>query len=244
MHKNNVQLSFAIAGGSRPILRQRLVQSLERAGFAFQFEILFAEASTGEPVCALRNRLYRQARGRYVYFLDEDCEWPVAKPTHALPELMASGDAFTGPYGDGSSSRLFGRIYNRMTHTWVSTHARLGSPVPLAGNCLIPKSGGLDSPYGQFARFGGEEVALQSWLRSSGITLHYRESLRIDHNAQHSALSFLSRAWLHGRSPAVARSRRLRPWAARWPSRNPLILAALSTYAATQILSRWWARAW
>src|SRR6185312_3053198 len=151
------------------------------------------EPTRDEPVCALRNRLYSQARGRYVYFLDEDCEWPAAKLSRALPDLMASGDAFSGPYSDGPASRLFGRIYNRMTHAWAFTHARLGSPVPLAGNCLIPKIAGLDSPYGQFARFGGEEVALQSWLRRSGIALHYRESLRINHNAQHSAWTFLAR---------------------------------------------------
>lgn len=241
MQSDNVQLTFAIACGGRADLRARLASSLAASSFPFTTEILYGERSD-HSVGQLRNRLYRQARGRYVYFLDEDCEWPGEFPINKLETWMKTGEAFSGPYRNGPMCTFFGRAYNFMTHTWLRVHALLKAPVPVAGNALIPKISTLSEPYPGNANFGGEEHALVRSLADSGIVLHYREEMAVGHNALHSPTLFFARAWLHGRSPAAGKMRLSFTTYRALPSYNPLMMLALAFYYLTQFTARKWRR--
>ena len=241
MQSDNVQLTFAIACGGRTDLRDRLKLSLATARFPFTTEVLYG-ARVDQAVGQLRNQLYQQARGRYVYFLDEDCEWPSTFPIDQLEIWMKSGEAFSGPYHNGRLCTFFGRAYNFMTHTWLRVHAHLNAPVPVAGNALIPKTASLLEPYPGAAIFGGEEQALIDSLKRSGIQLHYREDLAVEHNARHSLPLFFSRAWLHGRAPAPGKMRLSLKAYQALPSLNPLMMLALAAFYLTQISARKWRR--
>ena len=248
MHSDIVHISFAIACGGRTDLRDQLIASLRAPLLPFTSEIIWAE-SDGQPVGQLRNELYARARGKYVYFLDEDCVWPVSFPAHRLHAWMESGHAFSGPYLNTPTCTFFGRAYNFMTHAWLKRHSTSGHPVAVAGNVLVPKSDRMPKPYCAQSAFGGEELALMKTLTESGIELHYRDEMAVGHNARHSLSRFFARAWLHGRSPAPgSRSTGRAPWKRiltahhALPSYSPLMLLTLVGYHLTQFSARKWGR--
>ena len=246
MHGDIVTVSFAIACGGRVGLRERLTHSLAAARFPFQIEILQEECGGGSAG-EMRNRLFARARGKYVYFLDEDCVWPVDFPLADMQAWIASGNAFSGPYLNTPMCTFFGRAYNFMTHAWMRKHAAAGRPVPVAGNVFLPRSERLLQPYGEGTAFGGEEAALVCRLSQAGIELRFLEEMAVGHNALHSPARFFARAWRHGRSPAPGRvapqsksRKRFLTFHQALPSYSPLMLLTLAGYHLTQSCARRW----
>jgi hypothetical protein len=163
-------------------------------------DVTFVEldASIGE----IRNRLYRLARGEWVYFVDEDCSLPGESFLRRAREILtAAGGAVGGGYLSPAGTPLFGRVYNFMCDLWLFVHESLGEPIPIAGNFIVRKTELFGFPFPDGAVFGGEEILLARSLRDHHIGFQLHSQLSLFHHCRHSYSQLLSRSTLHGRAP-------------------------------------------
>ncbi|HMN69227.1 MAG TPA: glycosyltransferase family A protein [Bdellovibrionales bacterium] len=194
-------MSILISSHGRKPLLARLQQSLQAQTFA-DYEILIGETQHGRSLAVVRNELYRRARGRWVYFLDEDCVLPDPEFLARMSANLKSERAFGGGYiGRGLS--IWQKSYNALVNYWLHLHARRGQALPVAGNFLMPRLGeefGEDFPFSRAHSFGGEEVSLRLNLLTRGIGFDLREDFSVVHDGGKRAVDFFRGAWRHGQA--------------------------------------------
>jgi hypothetical protein len=154
----------------------------------------------------LRNQLLHLCSDDLLYLLDEDCSLP--KTTH-LRDLFAYHKAFPkvqvigGRYENGACTSYFGRAYNLVCDLWQDRNDFFSQSNRLkhllGGNLSLKMSGKIkEFEFGEHSEFGGEELSYLKKLQLAGFQVMLVNGLNVSHNAQHGALSFFSRAWLHG----------------------------------------------
>lgn len=215
-----IEVSFAISAGGDNAHLGRLLGSLAKQPWALRFEILIGSENPAEHahevlqnaalsvrwfqvrdgLSSLRNRLYSEARGRFVYFIDEDCYLPegftenLAALLHENPEI-----AMAGFYRSPAHWHVFQRAYNSLSNMWLKVHAQARPPLSLAGNVVVPKlMSGRSFPFSTIDHFGGEEIAFAENLQRRGLQVRLFAELSIFHNCSGSPRRFFKRAWLHG----------------------------------------------
>jgi len=195
-------LTVAISAGNRPDLRERLLTSLRSQASPWdEVEILVGHPTLNENLSQVRNRLYREAGGRWVYFVDEDCELPDFNYLTRLVEQSESKGGSVGGFYLGGEN-IWQKAYNALANFWLGLHHEQGQGLPVAGNFALPKHIQIPAefPFGKTA-FGGEEVHLKKRLDDLGIRFHLLPELSVRHNGKKAMRGFYSRAWRHGQGP-------------------------------------------
>ncbi len=201
--------------------------------------------SEGGNLSELRNRLYHEARGSMVYFLDEDCELPDGFLAYFAQSMRFTRgtSAYAGFYRSPENSGVLRRAYNSMANLWLKAHLNAPQPLALAGNILLPKMAfaGRSFPFSLQHFFGGEELDLCENLRRHGIRIQHLPELFVYHHCGHSLLAFFQRARLHGRSPSrPAHGPGATVWHHLWAEKNPTVIALVVLYAAVVRANRLW----
>lgn len=158
----------------------------------------------GHSLAQVRNGLYARARGRWVLFLDEDCEPPDdGYLTRLIKNLVSAPEAaLGGGYLDVAEAGPWSRAYNALVNYWLTMHARRGRALPVAGCFALPKlETGGEFPFALAHPFGGEEIALARALAARGLGFRFDPALSVRHHGGKTARGFLRRAWQHGRAP-------------------------------------------
>ncbi|MEO0337368.1 MAG: glycosyltransferase family A protein, partial [Pseudomonadota bacterium] len=172
------------------------------------FSGLTFEIVETEEYCAakLRNLFLKMCKQELLYLIDEDCSFP--KNTH-LRDMVAYHKAFPkvevigGRYQNGHATSYFGRAYNLVCDLWQDRNDFFSQSDRLkhllGGNMTLKMSRKMRNfKFGEHSDFGGEELSYLKQLQEAGIRIMLVNGLNVDHNAQHSAATFFSRAWLHG----------------------------------------------
>jgi GT2 family glycosyltransferase len=204
------KLTIAISTGCNEALRKRLMESIESQKTSFSVQVLSAAPTASAPgpfkdnLARVRNRMYAEARGRWVYFLDEDTELPSPYFLERLVErLEREGGAVGGGYAGGGG--LWQAAYNALTSYWLDLHARQGQSLPVAGNFAMPRmpGTGIGFPFSLQVPFGGEEIELRRALLRVGMKFTLAPELAVLHNSSKTGRRFFERAWTHGSSPRM-----------------------------------------
>lgn len=267
-------LTFAISSQGTHSHLQRLLLSLQgQRASDLNFEVLvgsavdlnfgqdpFRESAAGlriKPVkvragnlSVLRNKLYAEASGRMVYFLDEDCALP-EDFVFSLRHLLTGDEskAYGGYYNSPPGSMAQRQAYNSLANLWLKTHESSPQPLALAGNVLMPKlkNSPPTFPFLLSQHFGGEEIGFCENLHRHGIRIFHREHLGVWHHCEHSLVRFFSRARLHGKSayrPSRGKISAAAIWAHLRLERGPYVLFLIFCYMITVRTSRAWTSLW
>lgn len=155
-----------------------------------------------------RNKGYSEAKGRWVYFCDQDTRLPAsesfARELRELPSLPPDLWMLSGPYLSDPSCTFWGRGYNVLSNFWLASSAR-GHRV-LAGNLLL--RGGLfeGKPFSERLTSGGEEIDLCERVAAAGGESRLRGGLAIVHLCRHSLSALWKRFTEHADVKRALRS--------------------------------------
>lgn len=203
-------LTIAISTGCNEALRERLMNSIERQRTSFPVQVLSAAPTAADNLARIRNRMYAQARGRWVYFLDEDTELP---SEDFLERLVAALERSSGAIGGGylGGGGLWQTAYNALTSYWLDLHARQGQSLPVAGNFAMPRVPGTGAgfPFALAVPFGGEEIELRKALLAVGMKFTLVSEFAVLHNSSKTGRGFFGRAWIHGHAPRMPAKNRM-----------------------------------
>lgn len=174
-----------------------------------------------------RNQGYDRARGKWVYFLDDDTRFasfhldPIRETLESLDQLPEDIVMLSGPYLSHPDCSYWGHQYNWLSNLWLENPRSPGRF--LAGNLIIRKHA-LPSPlFSAECKAGGEEIALMERIHHSGARARYRSIYRRQLAVQHKADHTLTRFWTRLRTHQAAK-RAFAPGSARETAVNLRVL--------------------
>lgn len=163
-------------------------------------QVAFAMTTWGSRG-ASRNQGFAMARGKWVYFLDQDTclertdLFQFARRLLELDELAQPPWLASGFYLSQRQASFWGRRYNWLTNQWLR-HSAEGTRF-LAGNVLFLKEHFVPGPYVDRLTDGGEEIELSGRIVKQGGSIVLTSDLSVVHCSRHTFLSFLSRLRTH-----------------------------------------------
>lgn len=198
-------ISFVVSFSGHQEKLQRCLQSLRNQNSpSCETEILTLKGDFPP-----RLEGYRQARGSWVFFLDEDTQVLEAPWLSELAHLLSANPhvpVIGGAYRNGSVHYV-ARGYNLICNNWV--RAGLGAPAGhdlrstqnlLGGAFVLNKKLLQDSILDIEASFwGGEDTYFIRQLQKRGLNTFYSSKLDVFHWPSSSLRHLVSRALLHGR---------------------------------------------
>jgi len=196
-HLCQTSIELLIVGPSNSDLKEHL-QRLNGREFACR-----AIASEWGNRNASRNLGFLHARGKWIYFVDQDIRFPkvrlaaLAQILGQLPSQSAAYCMMSGPYLSPRRCGFWGRFYNWQGNLWLE-NSRTGARV-LAGNLLMRKSFFIEPPFPEDLLNGGEEIFLCQKALNLGGGVVQRRELAVLHLAEHDFWRFCSRLFGHYR---------------------------------------------
>lgn len=184
---------LVVANGEDPELADLLAPYFERLPLRF-----FVTTEIG--VNRARNRGLREARGRFLYFLDDDCAF--RDPRHLqralaefarLPELAGVG----GPYLSLSTAPLAARYYNFMSNLWLRFYTDSGGNAQrlLGGNSCYRRGSLAGNEFAEQIAYGGAESELQARLVGLGARFRVLTDVAVAHSPEASWWGVFRKAW-------------------------------------------------
>ncbi len=174
--------------------------STELAPFASPNLRIFSSPLSGANAARLHG--VRAARGKVVYFLDDDCR--VRSSEHckriwsrfeSSPEFIGFGGAYCSP----AKARLSTRYYNTFTRVWLwlysdnSTVAE--TKVLLGGNAAYRKTILDQYQFNPTIQYGATESELHERLLADGHKFALMKDLSVEHNVETSLEGLCRKAW-------------------------------------------------
>lgn len=166
-----------------------------------------------------RNTGGKLAKGKYLYFLDDDCLLPHPLFISEMLENYINdspGKIIGGQYRLNNETHFFSLGYQLLTDLWISrgivhipknqegqnSHLWPANNL-LGGNLLIcqqvfKSTSGFTNEISE----GGDEVEYLRRLSNLGYSLYFCINLSVYHIGKQSFLKFVRRAWLHGKAKA------------------------------------------
>ncbi|MBK8201951.1 MAG: glycosyltransferase [Bdellovibrionales bacterium] len=151
-----------------------------------------------------RNLGISKAKGKFLFFLDDDCfanqTFYLKKGIELLrrwPEASAVG----GPYSLGPKSSTIEQVYNSICRQWLENSVRKsGYTVNLVGGNMVFHATVFSSGlrFNESIVFGGAETELNSRLVQQGYRLKYDPNYSIEHRVHLTLRTFFSKAFWQG----------------------------------------------
>lgn len=151
-----------------------------------------------------RNLGISKAKGKFLFFLDDDCfanqSFYLKKGIELLrrwPEASAVG----GPYSLGPKSSTIEQVYNSICRQWLGNSVRKsGYTVNLVGGNMVFHATVFSSGlrFNESIVFGGAETELNSRLVQQGYRLKYDPNYSIEHHVHLTLRTFFSKAFWQG----------------------------------------------
>lgn len=151
-----------------------------------------------------RNLGISKAKGKFLFFLDDDCfatqTFYLKKGIELLrrwPEASAVG----GPYSLGSKPSTIEQVYNGICRQWLENSVRKsGYTVNLVGGNMVFHAGVFSNGlrFNESIVFGGAETELNARLVQQGYRLKYDPNYSIEHRVHLTLRTFFSKAFWQG----------------------------------------------
>ena len=184
-------------------LKSQFGQSVQTRSIGVEVEIIGPVHDS--CVTKMRNRGSQLAEGRWLFFVDADCQIPISSVLAAIEEVEQFDQplaAVSGIYIDQSTS-ILQKTYGAIQRKWMARGLRepITSKTFLAnhlfgGALLVCKEAfnaidGFDDDIG----WGGEELDLVQRLQRRGYKTAVCYDLQVKHNNPLSLFGLIKRAW-------------------------------------------------
>ena len=160
---------------------------------------------SGPHAAAMRNRGGRAAKGRWLFFKDEDCRIPIEKIVELVVKIESQSLPFSCVGGRYQllPSGYWMRVYHRIQRQWVHQglfDSSVKGLIPgshLLGGALLVKKEAFDQVGGFCEKigWGGEERDFVRRLQEQGFKTAVSFSLSVVHENSMGFFGFLKRAW-------------------------------------------------
>jgi glycosyltransferase involved in cell wall biosynthesis len=158
----------------------------DSARLAEQFGASVLKTSGRQGPAAARNIGARAATGRYLFFIDADCEVQPATLTASAEILMndAGLDALFGSYDDAPAAPGFIAQYKNLFHRYIHQRSNEAASTFWTGCGVIERSvflalGGFDAQ--RFRRPSVEDIDLGYRLKQAGGRIHLARHVQVKH---------------------------------------------------------------
>ncbi len=168
--------------------------------------------SSVSGIAVARNRALVSARGKYIFFLDDDCILPhTLYLNQALQRLLTSDKhAFAGSYIiDDPTISFSSAFYNYVSHLWLMSFFDAGQLRIILGGCaFFSKHILIDCAayFEETSNKAAEEFAFCQNLIANGVPIEFVSELSVYHNPSCTVSTLLKKAWAHGRALGTYRN--------------------------------------
>lgn len=148
-----------------------------------------------------RNLGLVNARGKVLFFLDDDCRLLRRDHLSILIERFrdeADIDLRGGFYRDSLEASPTARSYNAIVNAWLRGRSAGKGPM-VGGNFSVraPRIGA--ARFDEAITYGGSEVSFQETLVRDGVVAKLDLDMDVEHDCELTSYAFLRKAWLQGR---------------------------------------------
>lgn len=246
----NLKVSFCISSYGRLDRLKACIKSIKKQSY-INYEILVGSPKDIEPyldtdityiksddhIGKTRNILKSSANGSWLVFLDEDVE---LESNDFLIHFLNSAeitcnDVYGGFYNTDKKSSLLDRAYNMTCNLWV-LRGNLKGPQVLGGIYIL--KGSMFPDFFDGYSFGGEEYPYFSELIKRKCKIAVSKQLNVLHRPKHSFMTFIKRAWLHGKYKPIDKVKGQRVNLFMEYKEGLLVKTLAATYFATVYISQ------
>lgn len=136
-----------------------------------------------------RNACAETAKGKYLYFLDDDCQLIDTNLLEALREYIESHPSISGvggPYTLPSHTTFSERLYNKIAANWIrsQTYAPHSTLYLLGGNMFIRSEAFNDKlRFDEDVLWGGAELSYFLSAAKARLTFHWQNQFSVLHSS-------------------------------------------------------------